>query len=228
MFHILIVEDEQGIVELLRFTLSDAGFVPEIAYTAEQARRSVARIMPQAVLLDWMLPDAPGLSVLREWRNAPRTADLPVIMLTAKGTEEDKVKGLNGGADDYITKPFSPKELIARIQALLRRKAPEFGQGAQTIGVVMLDGERNQVSVRGRNVELDQAEFKLLRFLMAHPARPFSRAQLLDRVWGDHTFIEERTIDVHIMRLRKSLGSAADYVKTVRGVGYMFATDAQS
>jgi two-component system phosphate regulon response regulator PhoB len=228
MSHILIVEDEHGIAELLRFTLNDAGFVPAIVYNAEDARRSVARILPQAILLDWMLPDAPGLSLVREWRNAPRTADLPVIMLTAKGTEEDKVKGLNAGADDYITKPFSPRELIARIQALLRRKVPELGQGAQTIGVVMLDGERNQVSVSGRHVELDQAEFKLLRFLMAHPARPFSRAQLLDKVWGDHAFIEERTIDVHIMRLRKSLGAAADYVKTVRGVGYMFAPEAES
>jgi len=228
MSHILIVEDEHGIAELLRFALNDAGFAPEIVYNAQYARESVARILPQAILLDWMLPDAPGLSLLREWRNAPRTADLPVIMLTAKGTEEDKVKGLNAGADDYITKPFSPKELIARIQALLRRKVPELRQGAQTIGIVMLDGERNRVSVSGQHVELDQAEFKLLRFLMAHPARPFSRAQLLDKVWGDHAFIEERTIDVHIMRLRKSLGSAADYVKTVRGVGYMFAPEAES
>ncbi|WP_211450940.1 winged helix-turn-helix domain-containing protein [Collimonas antrihumi] len=218
--HILIVEDEPGIAELLRFTLDDAGFSCEIAYSANEARQAITGILPKAVLLDWMLPDTSGLALLQEWRSQPRSATLPVIMLTAKGMDEDKVRGLNAGADDYVTKPFSPKELIARIQALLRRKIPELGQSLLSHGLIQIDTDRYQVTVNSQEIELDQAEFKLLRFLVAHPDRIFSRAQLLDKVWGDHTFIEERTVDVHIMRLRKSLGLAADYVKTVRGVGY--------
>jgi len=223
--HILIVEDEPGIAELLRFTLDDAGFSCEIAYSASEAREALSTMLPQVVLLDWMLPDTSGLSLLQEWRGQSRTAILPVIMLTAKGMDEDKVRGLNEGADDYVTKPFSPKELVARIQALLRRKVPELGYSALTYGAISIDTDRYQVSVENQAIELDQAEFKLLRFLLAHPERIFSRAQLLDKVWGDHTFIEERTVDVHIMRLRKSLGSAADYVKTIRGVGYKITSE---
>lgn len=218
--HILVVEDEPSIAELLRFTLNNAGFVCKIAYSANEARQAITCMLPQVVLLDWMLPDTSGLALLQEWRGQPRSATLPVIMLTAKGMDEDKVRGLNAGADDYVTKPFSPKELIARIQALLRRKVPELGQSLLTHGLIRLDSDRYQVTVDNREIELDQAEFKLLRFLIAHPDRIFSRTQLLDKVWGDHAFIEERTIDVHIMRLRKALGLAADYVKTVRGVGY--------
>lgn len=223
--HILLVEDEPSIAELLRFTLHDAGFLISIASDATQARKLVAASLPHAVLLDWMLPDTSGLALLSEWRKDARTAALPVIMLTAKGMEEDKVKGLNEGADDYVTKPFSPKELVARVQALLRRKMPEVGQQTLTYGVVGIDSDGHRVMINQQEVELDQAEFKLLRYLVAHPERIFSRAQLLDKVWGDHTFIEERTVDVHIMRLRKSLGVAADYVKTVRGIGYKLSMD---
>ena len=226
--YILVVEDEPGIAELLRFTLDDAGFSCDIVSSASDARLAIADKLPQVVLLDWMLPDTPGLSLLQEWRSQPRSATLPVIMLTAKGMDEDKVRGLNEGADDYVTKPFSPKELVARIQAVLRRKTPELGHSTLKYGVINIDMDRYQVTVDGRIIELDQAEFKLLRFLIAHPERIFSRAQLLDKVWGDHTFIEERTVDVHIMRLRKSLGVAADYIKTIRGVGYKITTETNS
>jgi two-component system phosphate regulon response regulator PhoB len=217
---ILLVEDEEGIAELLRFTFSNAGFTVITTETLAQARQQVREMLPKCVLLDWMLPDGSGVDLLAEWRKDQRTATLPVIMLTAKGQEEDKVKGLNEGADDYVTKPFSPKELVARVQALLRRKLPEVGHNKLTYGVLVLDVDQHKVTSAGVDVPLDQAEFKLLRYLMAHPERVYSRAQLLDKVWGDHTFIEERTVDVHVMRLRKSLGEAADYLKTVRGMGY--------
>lgn len=226
--HILLVEDEPSIAELLRFTMQGAGFATSIASDAAEARKLIAVALPHLVLLDWMLPDTSGLALLTEWRREARTAALPVIMLTAKGMEEDKVKGLNEGADDYVTKPFSPKELVARVQALLRRKAPEIGQQSLSYGLVGIDTERHRVTVDKEEIELDQAEFKLLRYLVAHPERIFSRAQLLDKVWGDHTFIEERTVDVHIMRLRKSLGVAADYVKTVRGMGYKLSMESKS
>ncbi|MCI1013652.1 MULTISPECIES: winged helix-turn-helix domain-containing protein [Herbaspirillum] len=217
---ILMVEDEPSIAELLRFTMQGAGFATTIATDVAQARKFIAEALPHVILLDWMLPDSSGLVLLSELRRDPRTAALPVIMLTAKGMEEDKVKGLNEGADDYVTKPFSPKELVARVQALLRRKTPEIGSQVLRYRDIGIDVERREVSVGGRPVTLDQAEFKLLRYLVAHPERIFSRAQLLDKVWGDHTFIEERTVDVHIMRLRKSLGDLAHYVQTVRGMGY--------
>ncbi len=223
--HILVVEDEPGIAALLRFTLDDAGFSCDIVSNAHDARLATAARLPQLILLDWMLPDSSGLLLLQEWRGHARSAALPVIMLTAKGMDEDKVRGLNEGADDYITKPFSPKELVARIQAVLRRKTPELGHSTLKYGAINIDTDRYQVTVDNQVIELDQAEFKLLRFLTAHPERIFSRAQLLDKVWGDHTFIEERTVDVHIMRLRKSLGSAADYIKTIRGVGYKITTE---
>ena len=223
--HILMVEDEPSIAELLRFTMQGAGFATTIATDVAQARKLIAESLPHVVLLDWMLPDSSGLVLLSELRRDQRTAALLVIMLTAKGMEEDKVKGLNEGADDYVTKPFSPKELVARVQALLRRKAPEIGSQALKYRDISIDVERRQVAVAGRAVALDQAEFKLLRYLVAHPERIFSRAQLLDKVWGDHTFIEERTVDVHIMRLRKSLGDLAHYVQTVRGMGYKLSAE---
>jgi two-component system phosphate regulon response regulator PhoB len=221
---ILIVEDEPSISELLRFMLQDANYAVVLAYDSKQALAHIAKELPDAILLDWMLPDMPGLSLLSQLRNDSRTAALPIIMLTARGMEEDKVKGLDYGADDYVTKPFSPKELIARIQALLRRKAPELGKKVLAHGGIRIDTERFEVTVDGAPVTLDQSEFKLLRFLAAHPDRIFSRAQLLDKVWGDHAFIEERTIDVHIMRLRKSLGGAADNIKTIRGIGYKLSS----
>ena len=220
---ILIVEDEPGIAELLRFTLDGAGFTSALAGSADAARKSIASELPQVVLLDWMLPDAAGLSLLEAWRADSRTASLPVIMLTAKGTDEDKVRGLNAGADEYVTKPFSPRELIARIHAVLRRRTSGSGVILNTHGPIAIDAERNLVMIEGQVINLDQAEFKLLRFLMTHPERIFSRAQLLDKVWGDHVFIEERTVDVHVMRLRKAMGDAASYVKTVRSIGYVLA-----
>jgi two-component system phosphate regulon response regulator PhoB len=222
---ILIVEDEPSISELLRFMLQDAHYAVTLAYDAKQAMAHIGKALPDAVLLDWMLPDSSGLALLGQLRENSRTAALPIIMLTARGMEEDKVKGLDHGADDYVTKPFSPKELIARIQALLRRKVPELGKKVLVHGAIRIDTERFEVTVDAAPVELDQSEFKLLRFLAAHPDRIFSRAQLLDKVWGDHTFIEERTIDVHIMRLRKSLGVAADNIKTIRGIGYKLSSD---
>ena len=221
--NILIVEDEPGIAELLRFSLQQAGFAFEIVANAADARTSVEAALPHLVLLDWMLPDATGLSLLRMWRGSARTANLPVIMLTAKGMDEDKVTGLNAGADDYVTKPFSPRELIARIHTLLRRQAAPTAMKLQSYGGITVNVDRHQVTAAGQPLVLDQAEFKLLQFLVGHPDRIFSRKQLLDQVWGDQAFIEERTVDVHIMRLRKVLGESAVYVKTVRGVGYMLA-----
>jgi two-component system phosphate regulon response regulator PhoB len=219
--YLLVVEDEPGIAELLRYALIAEGFAVEVAIDAGQARRFVAQSLPRLVLLDWMLPDQPGIDLLNDWRNEPATAALPVIMLTAKGLDEDKVKGLNAGADDYVTKPFSPRELIARINAVLRRHVQQDVVQPHTVGAITVDDERHTVLVDGNQVDLGPAEFKLLRFLIQYPERVFSRAQLLDKVWGDHAFFEERTVDVHIMRLRKSLGSAGHCIKTVRSVGYM-------
>jgi two-component system phosphate regulon response regulator PhoB len=195
---VLVVEDDPAIQELIRFTLQKAGLKPVAAPSAEAAQAALAAELPDVVLIDWMLPKMSGLALARELRAAPRTAKLPLIMVTAKGEEGDRVAGLEGGADDYLVKPFSPRELVARIQAVLRRRA--------------LDG---------RAVELASAEFKLLRFFMAHPGRVFSRAQVLDQVWGDHVFIEERTVDVHIRRLRQALGPKGEQlIETVRGAGY--------
>ncbi|MBV8664948.1 MAG: response regulator [Burkholderiaceae bacterium] len=225
---ILVVEDESSIAELLRFTLQDAGFDVNIAATAQAARQALEKALPRLVLLDWMLPDTAGITLLNEWRGNARTAALPVIMLTARSLDEDKVKGLNAGADDYVTKPFSPRELVARIHALLRRQAPSEKNEPKSIGMITLDEERHVVLVKNSPVDVGPAEFRLLQFLMSYPERVFSRTQLLDRVWGDLAYLEERTVDVHIMRLRKSLGSAADYLKTVRGVGYMLKSGVES
>jgi two-component system phosphate regulon response regulator PhoB len=218
---ILVVEDESGIAELLKFTLEAAGFSVEIAVNAQSARQAIAEALPRVVLLDWMLPDISGIALLNEWRSNTRTSTLPIIMLTARGLDEDKVKGLDAGADDYVTKPFSPRELVARVHAVLRRQSlPEVAE-KKIVGAITLDEERHAVLVQGAPVELGPAEFKLLQFLMVHPERVFSRAQLLDQVWGDNGFLEERTVDVHIMRLRKSLGAAGSCIETIRSIGYM-------
>jgi two-component system phosphate regulon response regulator PhoB len=222
---ILVVEDEPGIAELLRYTLQAEGFSVEVAICAHDAQQALARALPRVVLLDWMLPDQSGINLLNNWRADPRTATLPVIMLTAKGLDEDKVKGLNAGADDYVTKPFSPRELVARINAVLRRQPSLESSSVQSVGAITMDEERHVVTVNGVQIELGPAEFKLLRFMITYPERVFSRAQLLDKVWGDNAFFEERTVDVHIMRLRKSLGTAADCIKTIRSVGYMLKAD---
>ena len=223
---ILIVEDEPGIAELLRYALEAAGFSVVIAVTADAARQAVARDqLPQAVLLDWMLPDHPGILLLQEWRGQERTAGLPILMLTAKGLDDDKVAGLNAGADDYVTKPFSPRELVSRIKAVLRRQSSAAVLPELKAGAITLDAKSHLVQVDGSKVDIGPAEFRLLCFLMEYPERIFSRNQLLNQVWGDHTVLEERTVDVHIMRLRRRLGPSAACIKTMRGVGYMLKVD---
>jgi two-component system, OmpR family, phosphate regulon response regulator PhoB len=220
---ILIVEDELAIVELVRFTLKSAGWDADVVHTTADAWEHLQHNRPQLILLDWMLPDQSGLKLLARIRSDRNFSSLPVIMLTAKGMEEDKVAGLDQGADDYITKPFSPRELTARIKAVIRRKMPEHAEMAMTAGLLELDPVSCRVFVQGSQVEIGHAEFKLLKFLIAHPERVFSRSQLLDKVWGDHVVLEERTVDVHILRLRKALGEAEFLIKTIRSVGYMLS-----
>jgi two-component system, OmpR family, phosphate regulon response regulator PhoB len=220
---ILIVEDEPAIVELVNFTLREAGWDTIVAHNVVEAWDCVQKRPPHLILLDWMLPDQTGLRLLSRIRADRQSNALPVIMLTAKSMEEDKLAGLNNGADDYITKPFSPRELTARIKALLRRKHPEHAESMMTIGPVSLDPVSCSVLLNGQKIDIGHAEFKLLKFLIAHPDRVFSRNQLLDKVWGDHVVIEERTVDVHVLRLRKALKEAEYLVKTVRSVGYLFS-----
>jgi two-component system phosphate regulon response regulator PhoB len=220
---ILVVEDEPAIAELVKFTLKDSGWNAALVGNAADAWTSIQNRMPQMVLLDWMLPDQSGLRLLAKIRAERQFNALPVIMLTAKGMEEDKIAGLDNGADDYVTKPFSPRELTARINALLRRRAPEHSQSLLSAGAVILDPVSCTVSLHGQKIDIGHAEFKLLKFFLAHPERVFSRGQLLDKVWGDHVAIEERTIDVHVLRLRKVLKDAECLIKTVRSVGYMLS-----
>lgn len=220
---ILIVEDEPSIVELVTFALREAGWNTYAVGSANEAWEFIQRRMPHLVLLDWMLPDQTGLRLLSRIRADRQMQELPVIMLTAKSMEEDKIAGLDNGADDYITKPFSPRELTARIKALLRRKSPEHAQSVMTAGAVALDPVSCSVMLNGQKIDIGHAEFKLLKFFLAHPERVFSRSQLLDKVWGDHVVIEERTVDVHVLRLRKALKEAESLIKTVRSVGYMLS-----
>jgi len=220
---ILIVEDEPSIVELVSFTLKEAGWQSLAVNTAGEAWEFLQRRTPHLVLLDWMLPDQAGLRLLARIRADRQLQALPVIMLTAKSMEEDKIAGLDQGADDYITKPFSPRELTARIKALLRRKSPEHAQNVMNAGAVTLDPVSCSVSLNGEKIDIGHAEYRLLKFFMAHPERVFSRNQLLDKVWGDHVVIEERTVDVHVLRLRKALKEAETLIKTVRSVGYMLS-----
>jgi len=220
---ILIVEDEPAIAELITYAVKAAGWNTSVATSASQAWGLLQGELPGLVLLDWMLPDQSGLELLGRMRDNRQLKGLPVIMLTAKSMEEDKVAGLDRGADDYVTKPFSPKELTARINALLRRKAPERSQSVMKAGTLELDPSSCTVQLDGRKIEVGNAEFKLLKFLMAHPERVFSRGQLLDKVWGEHTAIEERTVDVHVLRLRKALKDKEYLVRTMRGIGYMFS-----
>ncbi|MFN9210944.1 MAG: phosphate regulon transcriptional regulator PhoB [Betaproteobacteria bacterium] len=219
---ILVVEDEPAIQELVAFACGNAGFAVRRAGDARSARAEVQRELPDLVVLDWMLPDRSGIDLLRELRGAERTRALPVIMLTARGAEADRVTGLDAGADDYVVKPFSPRELVSRVRAVFRRRAPQLSGEALEYGSLKIDPVRHEATVDGQPVKMGLAEFKLLRFLVGHPERVFSRAQLLDSVWGDHVFIEERTVDVHMLRLRKALAPAGarDLVQTVRGLGY--------
>jgi two-component system phosphate regulon response regulator PhoB len=222
MSRILVVEDEPAIAELISLNLRHAGHDVALAETAEQAQRAVDRAMPDLVLLDWMLPGESGLALARRWRTDARTRRLPLIMLTARAAEADRVAGLDAGADDYISKPFSPKELIARVRAVLRRRAPEATDDVVAVAGLQLDPATRRVSAGGREVKVGPTEFRLLQFLMNHPERVHSRAQLLDRVWGDHVFIEERTVDVHVKRLREALApvDCARMIETSRGAGY--------
>jgi len=225
MSRILIVEDEPAIAELIAINLRHAGFEVTIAGDAEQAQAALDQVLPHLVILDWMLPGTSGHSLAREWRAAPRTRELPIIMLTARAEEADKVSGLDAGADDYLTKPFSINELLARIRALLRRRSPSALDAVVEVGALSLNPATRRVVGHGREVKIGATEFKLLHFLMAHPERVHSRAQLLDRVWGDHVFIEERTVDVHIKRLRETLAAVdcQHMIETVRGAGYRLA-----
>ena len=222
---ILVVEDEPAIQELLRVNLEDAGFAVRTAADAESALAQIKQALPDLLLLDWMLPGQSGLALARGLRGEARTRELPIIMVTARGDEADRVAGLEAWVDDYVTKPFSPRELKARIKAVLRRRAPEHAQETLVVGPLTLDPATHRVTAGGMLLPLGPTEFRLLRFLMARPERVHSRAQLLDQVWGDHVYIEERTVDVHIRRLRLALEPAgcARMIETVRGGGYRLA-----
>jgi two-component system phosphate regulon response regulator PhoB len=222
MGRILIVEDEPAIAELIALHLRHEGHEVRLAADAAEAAERVRETLPDLVILDWMLPGESGVTLARRWRSDARTKELPIIMLTARSEERDLVAGLDAGADDYLTKPFKPSELMARIRAVLRRKLPEALDAAVVVGDLSLDPATRRVRYGGDELQLGPTEFRLLRFLMTYPERVHSRAQLLDRVWGDHVFIEERTVDVHIKRLRGALAPAGcdGLIETVRGAGY--------
>ncbi len=217
---ILIVEDEAPIAELISVNLRHNGFQPVWAMDSESAQRELDEILPDVILLDWMLPGESGLTLARRWRSSSRTKAVPILMLTARGDEADRVAGLDAGADDYIVKPFSPRELLARIRAVLRRRVPESNGGAVKMGDLQLDADTYRVTWQDKPVKVGPTEFKLLHYLMRHPERVHTRGMLLDKVWGDHVYIEERTVDVHVKRLRESLGGAGSMIETVRGAGY--------
>jgi two-component system phosphate regulon response regulator PhoB len=217
---VLVVEDEPSIAELIAVNLRHNGFAPTVVFDGATAQREVDALLPDVILLDWMLPGQSGVALARQWRKTERTRAVPILMLTARGDESDKVQGLDAGADDYIVKPFSTQELLARIRAVLRRRAPEAASEVVQLADLTLDPGTHRVDFRGQELKLGPTEFKLLHYLMTHAERVHSRSALLDKVWGDHVLIEERTVDVHVKRLRESLGDAAPMVETVRGAGY--------
>jgi two-component system phosphate regulon response regulator PhoB len=217
---VLVVEDEPAIAELIAVNLRHNGFRPTWAMDSASAQRELDAALPDLILLDWMLPGESGLVLAKRWRALERTKNIPIIMLTARGDEADRVAGLDAGADDYIAKPFSTKELLARVRAVLRRRAPEQVGDALVIGALKLDPATHRVSFEEQPLKLGPTEFKLLHYLMGHAERVHSRAQLLDKVWGDHVYIEERTVDVHVKRLREAMAQAGAMVETVRGAGY--------
>ena len=223
---ILIVEDEEGIREMLGYTLSREGFSFDEAENVDGASTLLEKTQPDLILLDWMLPGMSGLDYARRLRKSPETRHIPIIMLTAKTDETDKVRGLDFGADDYITKPFSTRELVARIKAVLRRSQSVSDKGTIEIKGLSLDPETYRVSAHGESIEISPTEFRLLHFFISHPERVYTRAQLLDQVWGQNVYVEERTVDVHIRRLRKTLQPYGfdKYIQTVRSVGYRFST----
>jgi two-component system, OmpR family, phosphate regulon response regulator PhoB len=224
--NILIVDDEEAIREMLGYTLMKAGYTCIEAGDVEEARDIIKTEMPNLVLLDWMLPGMSGIDYARRLRSVPETKELPIIMLTARGSEDDKVRGLETGADDYITKPFSTKELLARVKTVLRRSSTQNDTVVITVEGLVLDPETYRVTANDEKIELSPTEFRLLHFFITHPERVYSRAQLLDQVWGENVYVEERTVDVHIRRLRKILEPFQydRYIQTVRSVGYRFST----
>jgi two-component system phosphate regulon response regulator PhoB len=222
---VLVVEDEPAIAELICVNLRHNGVAPVWVEDGVAAQREIDAVLPDAILLDWMLPGQSGVQLARRWRGDARTREIPILMLTARGDEPDKVAGLDAGADDYITKPFSTQELLARIRAVLRRRAPEKTEEVVRVGELVLDPGTHRVHWKGQPLKLGPTEFKLLHFLMKNPERVHSRQQLLDRVWGDHVFIEERTVDVHVKRLREALAAAGALVETVRGAGYRITAE---
>ncbi len=222
---ILIIEDEAAIREMLGYTLTKNGYDFEEAADVDQAEQIISRNSPDLILLDWMLPGVSGVDYARRLRNNPDTKPIPVIMLTARGEETDKVRALDMGADDYITKPFSTKELLARIRAVLRRSSQDKSTEMIKVEGLMLDPETYRVSANDETIEISPTEFRLLHFFITHPERVYSRAQLLDQVWGQNVYVEERTVDVHIRRLRQTLLPYAydKFIQTVRSVGYRFS-----
>ena len=223
---ILVVEDDKAIRDMIAFGLRRAGFEVREAPDCRTARESIVDVRPDLMLVDWMLPDMSGLDLIRSLKKAKDSEEIPSIMLTAKAEEQDKISGLEGGADDYITKPFSPRELLARINAVLRRAGPSGGEDIVEVPGLRIDDSSHRVSAGDREISLGPTEYRLLHFFMTHPERVFSRGQLLDRVWGGNTYVEERTVDVHIRRLRRALEPFAldGHVQTVRGAGYRFST----
>lgn len=224
---ILVVEDEPAIQDLIRINLQLSGYRVLTHDNAEDAIKGIQDELPDLALLDWMLPGMSGVELARRLRGDSRTKSLPIILLTARGEEEDKLKGLESGADDYITKPFSVRELEARIKAVLRRRAPQLTEDLIDFHGLHLDPASHKVAGHGNTLTMGPTEFRLLHFFMTHPERVYTRTQLLDFVWGDHVFIEERTVDVHIRRLRSALAPSRhdDFIHTVRGSGYRFARD---
>ena len=223
--NILVVEDEPAIQELLAFNVTQCGYRALQAYDADSALALINRALPDLILLDWMLPGISGIELAKRLRTDQRTHNIPIIMLTARTDERDKVMGLESGADDYITKPFSPRELMARIRAVLRRRAPQMSDELVRVEGLELSPVTHRVNANGTNIDLGPTEFRLLHFFMTHIERVYSRSQLLDQVWGDHVFVEERTVDVHIRRLRQALEPSGldSLVQTVRGSGYRFS-----
>jgi len=221
---VLVVEDEPQIQELVAVNLEHSGHKVLRAASVEEAEATIRKALPDVLVLDWMLPGESGVAFARRLRSEERTRELPILMLTARAMEQDKVSGLEAGADDYLTKPFSPKELAARIKAVLRRRSPQLSGDAVEAEGLRLDPATKRLTAKGQRIELAPSEFRLLHFFMTHPQRVYTRAQLLDLVWGDHVFIEERTVDVHIRRLRKALAPTGHdrLIDTVRGSGYSF------
>lgn len=225
MPHILIVEDEIAIREMLGLALKRAGFTVEEAADVRQANNFINKRLPELIILDWMLPGISGIELARQLKKTTPTQQIPIIMLTARGEEEDKIRGLEVGADDYVTKPFSPRELIARIKAVLRRISTDYDNKPLVINQLKLYPDEHRVMIGNQEITMGPTEFKLLHFFMRHPQRVYSRNQVLDQVWGNNVYIEERTVDVHIRRLRKALAGYGydQFVQTVRGVGYRFS-----